>query len=422
MSGGTELSALIDLIYEAVLDSDLWPAVLIKLADAVGAAHVVMPSVDWRANIFATIAPRDDPDLVASYKEYWAFRDPVFGRATFRPVGEIYTLDSLMPREEFFATPVFNEWWRPAQYSLATAGTNLVVEDQFSALVCVSNAPGKDSLTEEQLRLFQAVARHLGRAVRINRQLWKLELANLAATKRIEMLPGGVMLADASGRVVLANAVAKAMLDARDGIFLCDGRLAVAGSLDALQKLVSSCARRSMGIGGPGGELNVPRDLPRSPLHVTVAPLRSDTRLPDVPWIGFGSPVALVTVTDRDLDRWRRQMNLRRRFDRGGCARRRDSKRRWPQGGRAAVRYFGCNGQNPSREHFREDRNAPAGRTRPFYARCYRNESGGIGEQRALRESDPLPRFARSYQSSTQECTKLGLGGIELCAYTPFGP
>ena len=42
---------------------------------------------------------------------------------------------------------------------------------------------------------------------------------------------------------------------------------------------------------------------------------RSDTRLPDVPWIGFGSPVAIVTVTDRDRDRRRRQMNLRRRFD-----------------------------------------------------------------------------------------------------------
>jgi len=315
MSGGKELSALIDLIYEAVLDNDLWPSVLIKLADAVGAAHVVMPSVDWRANIFATIAPLDDPDLVASYKEYWAFRDPLLLRATFRPVGEINTLDSLMLREEFFATPVYNEWWRPAQYSLATAGTSLVAEDRFSALVCISSPPGKDLLTDEQLRLFEAVARHLGRAVRINRRLWKLELANLSTTERIEMLPAGAMLADASGRVVLANGVAKAMLDARDGIFLCDGRLAVAGSPDALQKLVASCAQRSVGIGGPGGDINVPRERPRPPLHVTVAPLRSDTRLPDVPWIGFGSPVAIVTVTDRDRDRRRRQMNLRRRFD-----------------------------------------------------------------------------------------------------------
>src|SRR3984893_18608956 len=312
-ASNTELIALIDLIYEAALDNDLWPGVLIKLADAMGAAQVAMPWMDLRANVVATIAPRCDPDLLTSWKEYWAFRDPVLARAMRRPGGEIYTLDSLMPREEFAATPVFNELWLPAQYSLATAGTSLVAEDQFSALVCVSNAPGKDSLTDVQLRLFEAVARHLGRAVRINRQLWKLELANRAATERIEMLQGGAMLADASGRVVLANAAAKAMLDARDGIFLCDGRLAVAGSPDALQKLVASCARRSVGIGGPGGELKVPRDLPRSPLHVTVAPLRSDTRLPDVPWIGFGSPVAIVTVTDHDLDRPRRGESIFRR-------------------------------------------------------------------------------------------------------------
>jgi DNA-binding CsgD family transcriptional regulator len=315
MSGDIELIAPIDLIYEAVLDSDLCPAVLIKLADALGVAQIAISSADRHANIATAIAPRTDPDLVASFREYWAFHDPVFGRAILRSAGEIYTLDSLMPREEFAATPAFNELWRPAKWGFATAFASLVAEDQFSALVCISNAPGKDFLTEEQSRRFVTVARHLGRAVRINRQLWKLELANLAARERIEMLPEGAILADASGRVVLANAIAKAILDARDGILLCDGRLAVAGNPDALQELVASCARRSLEIGGPGGELKVARGRFRSPVRVTVAPLRSNTRLPDLPWIGAGCPVALVTVTDPDLDRRRRQMNLRRRFD-----------------------------------------------------------------------------------------------------------
>ena len=130
MGRDTELIALINLIYEAALDSDLWPSVLVRLADAVGAAQVAMPSMDRRANIVATIAPRFDPGLLASWKEYWAFHDPVLARATFRPAGEIYTLDSLMPREEFAATPIFNEFWRPAQLSLAAAGANLRVEDQ----------------------------------------------------------------------------------------------------------------------------------------------------------------------------------------------------------------------------------------------------------------------------------------------------
>ena len=253
MSRGIELIALIDLIYEAALDNDLWPGVLIKLADAVGAAQVAMPSMDWHANVVDTIAPRFDPDLLASWQEYWAFHDPTLPRAALHPAGEVYTLDRLMPREEFAATPVFNELWRPAQLSLAAAGANLLIEDQFSAMICFSNAPNGDSLTAQQIHIFKAVLRHLIRAVRISRRLWEVELTNVAATERLETLQQGTLLADASGRVVRVNAAAKAMLDDGNEIFLDNGRLAAAGS-EILQKLIASCARTSLSLGGPGGE------------------------------------------------------------------------------------------------------------------------------------------------------------------------
>jgi DNA-binding CsgD family transcriptional regulator len=306
--------ALIDSIYEAVLDNDRWPSVLESIADAIGTVQVAVASIDQQANIVAVIAPRIDPELVASWRDYWAFRDPFFARAILRPSGEIYTLDNLISREEFAATPVFSAVWRPANCSLATAATNLVVKDKFCALIGVSNAPGKDFLTEEQLRHFEAITQHVGRAVRISRQLRKLDLANLAAQERFDLLPLSAMLVDAWERVVLINAAAKRMLDAHDGIFLRDGRLTISNVPDAMQKLVSSCARTSQGLGGPGGELIVPRAHVRSPINVIVAPLRSRTRLADVPWIGFGSPVAIVTVSDPDLDRRRREAKLRRRF------------------------------------------------------------------------------------------------------------
>jgi hypothetical protein len=110
-----------------------------------------------------------------------------------------------MPREEFAATPVFNEFWRPAQLSLAAAGANLLIEDQFSALIFFSNAPGRDSFTAEQMHIFEVVLRHLTRAVRISRRLWELELKHVAATERLETLQQGALLADASGRVVRAK-------------------------------------------------------------------------------------------------------------------------------------------------------------------------------------------------------------------------
>jgi DNA-binding CsgD family transcriptional regulator len=122
------------------------------------------------------------------------------------------------------------------------------------------------------------------------------------------------LLVDASGRVVRANAAAKAMLDDRGGIFLDKGRLAAAGCSDILLKLIASCAQTILALGGPGGELKISRELPRSPLAVTVTPLRSKARLADVPWIGVGTPVAIVTVRDPDIDRRRQEAKLRHRF------------------------------------------------------------------------------------------------------------
>jgi len=314
MSRDKELEALVDVIYDAALDDKLWPIVLIRLADVMGVPQVSMPSLDRRTNRFAAIAPRFDPDLLASYKEYWAFHDPVLALATLRPAGEIYTVDSLMPREEFACTPVFNEFWRPAQYGLETTGANLLVEDQLSALICFSNAPGKDSVTAEQMHIFKTVLPHLTRAVRISRRLWDREFEHIVVTERLETLQQGALLADVWGRVVCANATARAMLDDGGGIFLENGRLAAAGGSEVLQRAIASCARTTQSFGGPGGEFEISREFPRSPIHVMVTPLRSKTQLTEVPWSSHGVPVAIVTVSDPYMDRRLQKINLRCRF------------------------------------------------------------------------------------------------------------
>jgi PAS domain-containing protein len=267
MRSDKDLLVLIDLIYRSVLDAELWPTALIKLADAIGASQIGMPSFDWRANVFAMVAPRFDAEMVAIYENYWAFREPIAPRASLRPLGEIYVLDSLMPRAEFATTPVFNEFWQPTGCGLAAMGANLVCEDRFSALISVWNAPGNDTLATEQTRLFEAVVPHIARAVRLNRRLRDLEVDDVALPEHFDVLPQAVLLTDANARVVRANGAGKSMLDAKDAIYLCDGRLTVCGAPDALQKLVSSCARNIFANHGPGGELEVPRTNSRSPLH-----------------------------------------------------------------------------------------------------------------------------------------------------------
>lgn len=314
MSKEKELTTLIDLIYEAVHDNDLWPSVLIKLAEAMGAAQIAMSSLDRRAKIFSTLAPRTDPSLLASFKEHWALHEPLFQRIALKSAGKIYALDDLMPREEYRLTPVFNEWWQPAGRGLELAGAILLAEEQFLAMFCSWKAPGENTFTGGETRILKAALPHIVRAVHIHHRLWDLELMHLAPPERFEALPQAALLVDALARVIRANAAAEAMLDDGDGIVLRDGRLATPGGPDVLQRMITSCERTSLALGGPGGELTIPRELSRSPLHVTVTPLRPKARFTEVPWIGVGAPVAIVTVSDPDADRRRWEINLRRRF------------------------------------------------------------------------------------------------------------
>jgi len=187
---------------------------------------------------------------------------------------------------------VFNTVWRKANCSLATAAANLIADDKFSVLIAISNPCGGGALSGDQLRLFQRISRHCNRAIRISRRLSQLNLAGLAAEHRIESLAHGVILVDDRGRVAAANAFAKEILDAREGLFLSAGRLTFFGDCDIFQRLSAVGARAPPGLGPLGGKFAVARAPPKPPLEIFVAPLAGPARILDVPWMNFGSPVA----------------------------------------------------------------------------------------------------------------------------------
>ena len=315
MSEDSKLIALIDFIYAAALDADVWPTVLAKLADATGALQAIIATMDRRTGTFASISRRAYPDLEASYKDYWAFRNPLWDNATALPAGKVFSLDTLMPRQDFAKTPIFNEWWKTADYGLAMLGAKLPVEDRVASLICVVNARGNDSLTSEQTRIFETAVRHVSRAARIHRKLWTLDLMHGAAPERLESLRQGAILVDAAANVLFANAAARAVLDAGDGLVLQGGCLATTDGADTLQRLIASCARGVGPLRGPlGGELGVRRSPNRQCLHVTVTPLRSKDPAIEIPWLGLRAPAAIVMAVDPETGRRQLAQNLHIRF------------------------------------------------------------------------------------------------------------
>jgi DNA-binding CsgD family transcriptional regulator len=315
LSEDSKLIALIDFIYAAVLDSDLWPTVLAELADATGTMQAIIATMDRRTDAFASISRRAYPDLEATYKNYWAFRNPLWDKSTALPAGEVFSLDAIMPRQDFAKTPIFNEWWKHADYGLEMLLANLPAEDRVSSLICVVNARGSDALTSEQRRVFETAARHVSRAVRIHRQLWTLDLMHGAAPERFESLRQGAILVDAAANLLFANAPARAVLETQNGLVLRGGCLASTDGADILQRLIASCAHGVGPLRGPlGGELDVRRGPNRLCLHVTVTPLRSKDPASGIPWLGLRAPAAIVTVVDPETGRRQLAQNLHSRF------------------------------------------------------------------------------------------------------------
>ena len=293
-----DLLALIDLIYEATFDSTLWPTALTRLADIMGTAQIGVLTLDRRARTFDSIAPRTDPVMDAIFKKYWAFHNPLWPRTIKRPAGEVFWLDSLISRKDFVATPFFNEWMRPAEFGIASMGANLLVGNEVSTMISVANAPGKDEITGEQTLAFKAALPHIDRAVRIHRELRMRDLDHDTAPERLECLQRSVMLVDGAARVLFANAAARTLLGSGGGLALKVGCLHSTDSSDVVQGLIASCTRKAHAPNGPGGEISIHRGPRRSPLRVTVTPLRSKGTVAELPWLGLHIPVAIVTVAD----------------------------------------------------------------------------------------------------------------------------
>ncbi|MDQ6703300.1 MAG: PAS domain-containing protein [Pseudomonadota bacterium] len=285
-----------------MVDSALWPMALTRLADAMGTAQIGLLTLDRRARTYESLAPRTDPIMDAIFKKYWAFHNPLWPRTIARPAGEVFWLDSLIPRKDFVATRFFNEWMRPAEFGIASMGANLLAGNKASTMISVANAPGKDEITGEQTLVFKAALQHIDRAVRIHRELRMRDLDHDTAPDRLEHLRSGVMLVDGAAKVLFANATARALLNSTGGLALEAGCLRSTDGSDALQRFIASCKRKAHTRNDPGGEISIRRG-PRRSLRVTVTPLRARGSVAELPWLGLQLPVAIVTVSTPAMEK-----------------------------------------------------------------------------------------------------------------------
>jgi DNA-binding CsgD family transcriptional regulator len=276
MNETTQLSSLIEDVYDAALDPALWMAVVKKTSEFVGgfSASVVMGD---QANLSADLLCSfgGDPYFDRLYDENYRLSDPRRGLTSFFRVGEVFSTAAI-PIAEFRKTAFYQEIVQPQGI-----GDNFmcVLERSPTSYAAFGLLCHKDNEPADHLfRRMQLLMPHMRRAISIGKSV---NMGHADAATFINMLDGlqaGIFLLDAKQRVVHANRSGQAML--AEGVLLrnASGRL-IANEPNARRTLDHGIAMAAKAGPANGEGLAIPleaRDKDRYAAHLL--PLTSGAR------------------------------------------------------------------------------------------------------------------------------------------------
>ena len=306
--GVRDLSEVVGLIYDSVVDRNACPVMLSRLADLLGATSgVQVGTYNSKTRLTKMLAPRLSSEELRSFSEYCL----KITRCTRQhAVGAVIAPEALISRKDDCRTDIF-EGSPNVRGPKATMGTILSIDGPISMVMSVSRPCSKGGFDTTEVELFAILVPHLQRGL----QMLRMHLAALGGptTSPVEILnrfPQAVLLADALARVIFANKAAGKLLRAGGGLSLGhDGlRAETLGETRLLRQAIANCTDPRSELDGTGGRLRLSR-AHRTPLTVLVVPHRTG-----IQWIDILRPTAILFITDPEQTALVRSEWLRQDF------------------------------------------------------------------------------------------------------------
>ncbi len=228
-----QLSRLIGDIYDASLDPAQWSAALRKSRAFVGGASAALYSKNAVRKTGRMYFQEGDisREFRQLYIERYAKLDPFSTSHFFAEIEQPIATADVMPYEEFLATRFYKEWVRPQ--GLVDNVTAALDKSSTSAVLFTIFRHERDGLVDDDTRdRMRLIIPHIRRAVLIGQaiRLQTAEAATFADT--LDGISAGMLLVDARGGIVHANASGHAMLAEGSVLRAAGGKLA-ANNADA---------------------------------------------------------------------------------------------------------------------------------------------------------------------------------------------
>ena len=206
---------LIEAIYDAALDPQSWPDVIVELKTAFRstAAGFFVQTADHRL--------RDhyidgiDASEMARYGTDFAANNPWFTIPGLMRPGRILTdlsLDTIhQNRNAFVNTEMYREWCLPLDFRHLMGG-NLIDRDGNLINFSFFRPEAYGHYSEQEKNKYRLVSRHLMKAIEINSKIAGVDLRSASNEVAMEKLGVGLLLLDSKHRIGYMNVYAEKML------------------------------------------------------------------------------------------------------------------------------------------------------------------------------------------------------------------
>jgi DNA-binding CsgD family transcriptional regulator/PAS domain-containing protein len=271
-----DISTCIGGIYEAACHPAAWPAAvesLRRLFDG-STACLVRTGPDLRPS--DAIAPNNDPAFQDRYLQEFAHEQNIVEAALVRaPVGLVYHDVAYIGTKKLRDSRLWNDWMAP-QDMYGGLTSKLFASGQSSWSFDVQRGRRQPAFDDRDAKFLEFLSPHLRRAIEINRQNEMTELFSSV----LSHLPFGIVLVDASSRILSLNEAAESLLAECPGaLYRKMGLFAAADPARqaGLRRLVAEACSSRDGVGpGSGGDFLIDQKLRgggATTLAISVRPL-----------------------------------------------------------------------------------------------------------------------------------------------------
>jgi DNA-binding CsgD family transcriptional regulator len=307
---GDPISDLIGRVYDAALDSRLWPDVSAGIAQALqspsGGILIHRPAEtkpQWLARSDNLLALSD------GYEQHFHRMDVWAQRAAHKELGRIFNSQELISDAEFVRTEFYNDWCRKADI-FQVIGSVFRVSDGAISVLGIHRPKRSNQYGEGERHLLGRIFPHVERAVRLYQRVSVAAVERQATLDTLARTGLATLVVGRNGLLLYVSPDAHLLLGDNDPLTVTAGKLVAKQPVmakrlaQAIETAVDVASDRD---GMPARAIALPR-ADRLPLTVLVAPFR-----PARDGFGAQAPAAILFV--RDPERGTRTAALQDLFD-----------------------------------------------------------------------------------------------------------